>query len=967
MNNHTSPHKKNAQSMVEFALIIPILLLLILGIIEYGRLFFAWITIENAARSGARYASTGRYEIIFCEDGPDDGSEVCAGDGEDEEKNNARIASIKQEASSILFGNPFLQGVASSLESSIYTVTVCSKNEDEYTFTRPEMGGDIYSGCATLGGTPAEHPGEPGGRVVVSVDYNFPFIVPFFRNSQPIFHLGSYKEATVEQFRVSRVVNIDDDFELPDLPTATPQPTATPDCSNLSLDAFYINGDRLYASVSNAGSSNMPLTYSKLSWEYVGGSGPKVNWFQWSGRKYFDPNPDTSVSPTDATCSDSDCDFPAGQTYAWVADFNRATNPLFGQFNLELKFANDCKLTSDVVIVSTPTPDCDLITVKEAWFQNQQFRVKVRNDNPIDMPFSSAELSWPQKPANAVIDFYKWNWKTHYGGNTGASPYGADCVGDICSFPAFRDRVWVVDFNNLYSNRVTGYHEVNLNFAGMCNLSVALGPNCNLLAPGDMEVGDSGDYFKFGFTNNNPIPLRLSRETFTWPSSIFSIDGIWQGTWSNNYRWQNYTGDWDGNYSSPAIFTDPFIVEPNETYTWHTGLSNPDPAPLYGLFGLDLVFDDMCTISDTIDVATPTPTPTATFTPTPDCNLITAHNLRIDSSSNHNNDDNIIMEVRNDNPMPLTLTNTVFYWENPYGNGIDWFKFNEYQYYNGNDYSSPTTKSDTSLDIPAYTTYTWYTEFTGWNYPIYGSFQLNLDFEAGNVSCPVSATLEQSAPTATFTPTITRTPSRTPSPTRTPTPSPTPDCDDIVAGPLHVGTSGEEDNLLMNVTNNNPQPIFLTFTTFVWNNYYGNQLDWLIFGGSTYYGGNTYTSPFTRTSTIELPPGSTYVWNAEFTHYNYPLYGPYAVELTFEQDARCSVSGSYHLNTPTPSRTPTRTLTPIPTKTPTPSNTPSHTPSPTNTRTPTKTKTPTETAITTPTFTPSRTPTPTPTATIDFD
>lgn len=42
---------------VEFALIAPILILLVLGIIEFGWLFNGWITINGAAREGARVAT----------------------------------------------------------------------------------------------------------------------------------------------------------------------------------------------------------------------------------------------------------------------------------------------------------------------------------------------------------------------------------------------------------------------------------------------------------------------------------------------------------------------------------------------------------------------------------------------------------------------------------------------------------------------------------------------------------------------------------------------------------------------------------------------------------------------------------------------------------------------------------------------------------------------------------------------
>jgi len=53
----TEKKKEAAQGMVEFALILPILLLLVLGIIEFGRLLFFYSSIASASREGARYGS----------------------------------------------------------------------------------------------------------------------------------------------------------------------------------------------------------------------------------------------------------------------------------------------------------------------------------------------------------------------------------------------------------------------------------------------------------------------------------------------------------------------------------------------------------------------------------------------------------------------------------------------------------------------------------------------------------------------------------------------------------------------------------------------------------------------------------------------------------------------------------------------------------------------------------------------
>ncbi len=52
--------KSKAQAMVEFALVLPILLLLIYGILEVGRLIFVYSSVVSSARSAARYgAATG--------------------------------------------------------------------------------------------------------------------------------------------------------------------------------------------------------------------------------------------------------------------------------------------------------------------------------------------------------------------------------------------------------------------------------------------------------------------------------------------------------------------------------------------------------------------------------------------------------------------------------------------------------------------------------------------------------------------------------------------------------------------------------------------------------------------------------------------------------------------------------------------------------------------------------------------
>lgn len=56
--------QRKGQTLAEFALTLPILLLLIFGIIEFGRIFQAWVTLQNSARAAARYATTGQYDEL---------------------------------------------------------------------------------------------------------------------------------------------------------------------------------------------------------------------------------------------------------------------------------------------------------------------------------------------------------------------------------------------------------------------------------------------------------------------------------------------------------------------------------------------------------------------------------------------------------------------------------------------------------------------------------------------------------------------------------------------------------------------------------------------------------------------------------------------------------------------------------------------------------------------------------------
>ena len=61
--------RAGGQSLVEFALVFPIIILLVLGFAEIGRAVYAFNTIANAARQGARVAAVNQLaDVTECDE-----------------------------------------------------------------------------------------------------------------------------------------------------------------------------------------------------------------------------------------------------------------------------------------------------------------------------------------------------------------------------------------------------------------------------------------------------------------------------------------------------------------------------------------------------------------------------------------------------------------------------------------------------------------------------------------------------------------------------------------------------------------------------------------------------------------------------------------------------------------------------------------------------------------------------------
>jgi TadE-like protein len=62
MHSRTAFRSERGQSLAEFALVLPLLVLLLFGIIQFGVTFNHYITLTDAVRAGARKAAVSRHQ-----------------------------------------------------------------------------------------------------------------------------------------------------------------------------------------------------------------------------------------------------------------------------------------------------------------------------------------------------------------------------------------------------------------------------------------------------------------------------------------------------------------------------------------------------------------------------------------------------------------------------------------------------------------------------------------------------------------------------------------------------------------------------------------------------------------------------------------------------------------------------------------------------------------------------------------
>lgn len=152
-------------ALIEFALMLPVMFVMIVNTVNFGGFIFAWITVAGAARAGANYWALGRATIP------------------------GSAQPTTSEVSSVV-----AQEVSSLLNRSSLSVTVCRN----------------MNGTTTCTGSPPSDP-EPTHYAlgVVDVSYTYKPLIPSFNFRRLGVSAGFFPTAgvTVHRRAVMRIMN----------------------------------------------------------------------------------------------------------------------------------------------------------------------------------------------------------------------------------------------------------------------------------------------------------------------------------------------------------------------------------------------------------------------------------------------------------------------------------------------------------------------------------------------------------------------------------------------------------------------------------------------------------------------------------------------------------------------------------------------------------------------------------------
>jgi Flp pilus assembly protein TadG len=64
----TTPRGERGQDLIELALVLPVLLIILVGVVDLGRAFQTYLVLTNAAREGARQGTLNAFDVSAIQD-----------------------------------------------------------------------------------------------------------------------------------------------------------------------------------------------------------------------------------------------------------------------------------------------------------------------------------------------------------------------------------------------------------------------------------------------------------------------------------------------------------------------------------------------------------------------------------------------------------------------------------------------------------------------------------------------------------------------------------------------------------------------------------------------------------------------------------------------------------------------------------------------------------------------------------
>lgn len=192
-------NRKRGQSLVEFAVTLPFLLVILLGLFEAARWFQAYLAVQYAAREATRFAVTGQPTDAYCKvmGMPVTGAPYVPYDYE-----KCRVDYIKQVAIN-------LAKLGLNVDHSINDVT-----KPRFLGVYVRGGDDSSSGADTV----TDHAGVARGRIEIRVVYNHPVTNPLMAPLLP----------TIRVIGTSEMINEPWIGGGPDVPDKLEPPEALP-------------------------------------------------------------------------------------------------------------------------------------------------------------------------------------------------------------------------------------------------------------------------------------------------------------------------------------------------------------------------------------------------------------------------------------------------------------------------------------------------------------------------------------------------------------------------------------------------------------------------------------------------------------------------------------------------------------------------------------------------------------------